>query len=150
MISNENAQNSEKPAKKPGNLDRKHIAAIRTAEGIRVGVIAKALDVRPETVSRWRQEPAFVALVAHYRREILQGAADRMRSLTNKAVQTVESILDAADAAPEDKLRAAKLILEQTKPLGDGMDHPDLHGRYRVQFVGDGEQEGYRLIDTFE
>lgn len=141
---------SHETASKTENSDRKHIAALRTAGGARARDIAKELEVRPETVSRWRQEPAFQAFVAHYRREILQAAADRMRSLTNKAVATIEGILDNPDAPPEDRLRAAKLILEQTKPLAEGMDHADLHGRYRVQFVADGDQEGFKLVQPYE
>lgn len=137
-------------ASKVENLDRKHIAAIRTAEGMKACDIAKQLEVRPETVSRWRQEPAFAALVAHYRRDILQGAADRIRDLTGKAVATIEAILDNPDAPPEDRLRAAKLILEQTKPLAEGMDHADLHGRYKVAFVSEDGEECMRLVDPYK
>jgi hypothetical protein len=68
---------------------------------------ASAVEVTRETVNRWRnRNPYFQAVLNRRRKELWEGAHERMRCLVNKAVETLENSLD------EGNLRAAVEILK--------------------------------------
>ena len=72
--------------------------------------VAKELDVSPETISHWRQNATFKALVNELNWEALNHARDQMRALTSKAVWTVKDVMQngKTDAA---RLKAAEIVL---------------------------------------
>jgi hypothetical protein len=70
-----------------------------------------ALDVAPETVSRWRKKPEYVAAIEAILNEARSEVAGRMVELTNKALDVVEQTLEYPfDRAL--KLRAAVALLQ--------------------------------------
>ena len=93
--------------------------------------IAETCEVTPETVSRWRQMPPFIAAV----NSILKDAQDevrlRLRSLTGVALDTIESVLTSEEIPPNLRLQAALKVLElnQASDLvkrGIGSNDPDV------------------------
>lgn len=81
----------------------------RGATGIET---ARVLDIAPETVSRWRREPAFTA---ELRRAIELGKdgdpRTRVEALTPRALDALEAVLTNAKTDPALKVRAAEVLL---------------------------------------
>ena len=79
---------------------------------------AEALGVRLQTIWDWRDnDPRFIAELNRQRVELWSEARERLKSLANRALDTVELQLDSGD--PKASLSAAKYILQGTRLLGD-------------------------------
>ncbi len=74
--------------------------------------IAETLDNSEFTVSRWRQEPGFIAAVNEILRDSREAARERLRSLVGKAVDTIEASLNDAELSASERLKAAFKIIE--------------------------------------
>lgn len=91
---------------------------------------AAAVGVAEETVSRWcNSDPEFIATLNLRRRELWESAADRLRSLTTLAI---DSLTDILENSTDDsvKLRAALGVLKagalaQLAPPGPEETDPD-------------------------
>ena len=81
------------------------------AAGWRGVDIAEHLDVAPETVSRWRKKPEYVAAIEAILSEAHSEAAGRMVELTDKALDVLEETLDYKYDR-RIKLRAAIALLQ--------------------------------------
>jgi len=74
--------------------------------------IAEALDNSEFTVSRWRQEPAFVAAVNAMLRDSQEAARERLRALAGEALDVIEASLADAELSPGERLKAAFKVIE--------------------------------------
>lgn len=93
--------------------------------------IAEACEVTPETVSRWRQMPLFIAAVNSILKDSQNEVRLRLRSLTGVALDMIESILTNEEIPPNLRLQAALKVLElnQISDLvnsGVGSNDPDV------------------------
>ena len=81
---------------------------------------ALAVGVARETVTRWRNDnPYFAAELNKLRKQIWGTNQDRLRSLTTKAVDTIETALDAGDSkAAVEVLKAVGLYGQVKEPSG--------------------------------
>jgi len=94
-----------------GLTDQQREGARLAAAGWRGVDIAEHLDVAPETVSRWRKKPEFIAAIEAILNEVRSEVAGRMVELTDKALDVVEQTLEHPfDRAL--KLRAAVALLQ--------------------------------------
>lgn len=89
---------------------------------------ADALGVHRATLYRWRQEPAFAAVLKRRQDELYAAAVDQMRGSLVKAIRTVSEELDSRSV--DGRLRAAYRLLpyvgspklrpaEETTPAAD-------------------------------
>jgi hypothetical protein len=102
-----------------GLTDQQREGARLAAAGWRGVDIAEHLDVAPETVSRWRKKPEYVAAIEAILSEARSEVAGRMVELTDKALDVVEQTLEHPfDRAL--KLRAAVALL-QVSGIGRAM-----------------------------
>ena len=81
---------------------------------------ALAVGVVRETVTRWRNDNPYFAAELNKQRKLIWGTnQDRLRSLTTKAVDTIETALDAGDSkAAVEVLKAVGLYGQVTPPTG--------------------------------
>ena len=81
---------------------------------------ALAMGVARETVTRWRNDNPHFAAELNKQRKLIWGTnQDRLRSLTTKAVDTIETALDAGDSkAAVEVLKAVGLYGQVTQPSG--------------------------------
>ena len=81
---------------------------------------AKAVGVARETVNRWRNENPYFAAELNKQRKQLWGAnGDRLRALTTKAVDAIETALDAGDSkAAIEVLKAVGIYGAMEAPSG--------------------------------
>ena len=81
---------------------------------------ALAVGVARETVTRWRNDNPYFAAELNKQRKLIWGTnQDRLRSLTTKAVDTIETALDAGDSkAAVEVLKAVGLYGQVTPPSG--------------------------------
>ncbi len=96
-------------------------AAELVAAGLTGRQIAETLDNSEFTVSRWRQDPAFIASVNGILRDSREAARERLRSLVGKAVDTIEASLNDAELSASERLKAAFKIIEM---VGIHADEP--------------------------
>ena len=81
---------------------------------------AQSVGVARETVTRWRNDNPYFAAELNKQRKLIWGTnQDRLRSLTTKAVDTIETALDAGDSkAAVEVLKAVGLYGQVTPPTG--------------------------------
>jgi hypothetical protein len=81
---------------------------------------ALAVGVARETVTRWRNDNPYFAAELNKQRKLIWGTnQDRLRSLTTKAVDTIETALDAGDSkAAVEVLKAVGLYGQVKEPSG--------------------------------
>ena len=72
---------------------------------------AERCGVNERTLRKWLAEPEFKAEHAAARRAIFEASINRIQALNAKAVDTLDALLDVADA-PSVRLGAAKTIVE--------------------------------------
>jgi hypothetical protein len=71
---------------------------------------AEAVGVAPYTVSRWFQQPEFMATLNERRQDIYEANTERLRSLAAKALDVVEDALDSDSESV--RLKAASQVLK--------------------------------------
>ena len=115
----ESNNSSQKP---PGtNLSVQELNAIDIlVQGKTDQETALAVGVVRETVTRWRNDNPYFAAELNKQRKLIWGTnQDRLRSLTTKAVDTIETALDAGDSkAAVEVLKAVGLYGQVTPPSG--------------------------------
>jgi hypothetical protein len=74
---------------------------------------AEAVGVARNTVSRWFQDPFFVAALNARRLDVQEANVERLRSLTERALAVLENALD--DPNPKVRMQAAMQILQAVK-----------------------------------
>jgi hypothetical protein len=79
---------------------------------------AEAVGVARQTIWEWRNhDPLFIAELNRQKSEMWTEARERLKSLANRALDTIEQQLDSGD--PKASLAAAKYILQGTRLLGE-------------------------------
>ena len=81
------------------------------AMGAGCGETAEAIEVRPETISRWRKDPRFAELVSDIINEKMDGARNRLADLVPDALEVLEYAMSPKCFA-ETRLRAAVAVLK--------------------------------------
>ena len=84
---------------------------------------ALAVGLVRETVTRWRNDNPHFAAKLNKQRQLLWGTGqDRLRSLVNKAVDTIDAALDAGDTKAAVELLKAVGLYGQVKPPSGPVD----------------------------
>lgn len=91
--------------------DQQREGAIMAAKGHTCKEISIRLNVRPETVSRWKHVPNYQNLVYLTAEEARQAMVKRMDCLVEQAMDALEATLSRWDE-PKLRLQAAIKILE--------------------------------------
>ena len=91
--------------------DQQRAGAVLAAMGYTCKEISSKLNVRQETVSRWKQLPHYQELVYITAEESRQAMVSRMDDLLGKAMDALEATLSRWDD-PKLRLTAAIKILE--------------------------------------
>jgi len=94
-----------------GLTDQQREGARLAAAGWRGIDIAEHLDVAPETVSRWRKKPEYVAAIEAILSEARSEVVGRMVELTDKALGVMDDMLEYRYDSSL-KLRAAIALLQ--------------------------------------
>jgi hypothetical protein len=94
-----------------GLTDQQREGARLAAAGWRGIDIAEHLDVTPETVSRWRKKPEYIAAIEAILSEARSEVAGRMIELTDKALGVMDDMLEYRYDSSL-KLRAAIALLQ--------------------------------------
>jgi hypothetical protein len=118
----ESNNSSQKP---PGtNLSVEQLNAIDIlVQGKTDQETARSVGVARETVTRWRNDNPYFAAELNKQRKLIWGTnQDRLRSLTTKAVDTIETALDAGDSKAAVEVLKAVGLYGQVKPPGGPVD----------------------------
>jgi hypothetical protein len=91
-------------------LNDKQLAAIEMLVlGKAVGAVAKAVEIDPRTLHRWRQDELFRAALAERRSQVWGPATDRLKDLVHPSLEVLaEHLADRYDRA---RFRAASTVL---------------------------------------
>lgn len=90
-------------------------AIVLIASGLNNKRVAKQLDIAQETVSRWKSDYNFRALLNQQLNSNHQFNQNKLRSLTSTALSTIEQVMTDEDAPHRDRMTAALKIIELTK-----------------------------------
>ena len=117
-------------------LSAKQISVINTLiAGSSVTDAAKAAGVDRSTVHRWFNSDAqFVAEHNQQRSELVQAQREKLRSLSDKALELIEKLLNDGEASGSLRLRAALAILDRQGLEGSvigSTDATDIESRWR-------------------
>lgn len=77
--------------------------------GTSLGAVARTLGIDPSTLYRWRHDETFSAELDLRRRELWDGAAERLRALVHPAIDVLEE--EVHDEYDRSRIRAAGMIL---------------------------------------
>mgnify|MGYP003459747024 CR=1 FL=1 len=72
----------------------------------------KAAHISKATANRIEQEPDFIEQYNKIRRQAMEQTSNKLQGLAAKAVDTLASVMDSEEAAPTEKTRAAKIVLD--------------------------------------
>ena len=89
-------------------------AAFLLAAGTNGKDVAESVGVTPSTISVWKVNPRFEALINQIKEEALENARDGMRGLCFKAVSQIENLMENS---PSDAVRL-KACVEVLKMSG--------------------------------
>jgi transposase-like protein len=91
------------------NMTRKKLAIIGLGSGLTVADAAEMASVSRNTIYRWLEDEDFIHAVDHYRSEMITGIANKMVTLTMRALEVLEEILESDNE--NTRLRAAAALL---------------------------------------
>src|SRR5688572_24827383 len=89
--------------------DRQRIAIDLLLAGKTAVTVAERVEVDARTLYRWRHEESFRAELERRRRELWDGAAERLRALVHPALDVLEE--EVRDVYDLSRVRAASMIL---------------------------------------
>ena len=92
--------------------EKQQQAVILFASGQTCKQVADQLNVTPKTISTWRSDHEFMAVLNTHLQDIQQANSERLRNLGTAALDTIEEIMTDKTIAPKDRLNAAVKILE--------------------------------------
>lgn len=99
--------------------------------------IAEELGISRTTLWRWRDDAEFQAVLNQRRKEIYKAHTERLRSLTHKALDTLEEAIEEGD------VKTAKWLLENAPGAG-GKTDPQ-----RIRKSKEKNRELNNLLDSF-
>lgn len=103
--------------------ETQHQAIIMLAGGQPASSVAIALNVRKETISRWKQLPEFQAELNILLEDIRESTRNRLASMAEKALEVLEQDLQSTDN-PTRRSRTAFKILQLVG--GNTLAFPDV------------------------
>jgi hypothetical protein len=108
--------------------DRQRLAIELLLAGTTLAKVAERVQVTPRTLYAWRQDESFRAELERRRRELWEGAAERLRALVHPALDVLEE--EVRDEYDRSRMRAVGMILRFTDlrksvPPGKGEDYTD-------------------------
>lgn len=92
--------------------EKQEQAVILFTSGKTCKQVAEQLNVTPKTISAWRSDPEFMAVLNSRLKDIQQANSERLRNLGMAALDTIEEIMTDKTIAPKERLNAAVKILE--------------------------------------
>ncbi len=109
----ENVRKSPVLAKNQDVLSERQRAAIELlVAGKSLATVAEQVEIDPRTLYRWRRDETFRAALGRRRRELWDGAAERMRALIHPALDVLEE--EVHDVYDRSRMRAVGMILRFT------------------------------------
>lgn len=90
------------------------LAANLIASGLSVRTIAKEINVREETICRWKKNNAFKQSITKYQKEYLSNIEKAHFSLIQKAMFNIDKVLDDENTSIEDKAELSIKYLRTT------------------------------------
>jgi predicted transcriptional regulator len=99
------------PALRPKQV----LAATLLVQGQQGKQVAAMLNISEETVSRWRQQPAFQAMLHQLLQETIDATKLGMLSLTVKAINELHNLVGSFSDATS--LKACALVLNRVGPV---------------------------------
>jgi len=69
-----------------------HIAALKLASGEKAGVVARSLNLKPQTLSRLQKQPQFMELVENYRQEFVTQAVSTFQLMELVSMEAVGAL----------------------------------------------------------
>lgn len=103
----------KKPQEETGLTPSQEKAALLLAGGMTAREVASAINCTPETISRWKAQPAFEAYYNAIRWDTLEAGRERLRSGVMEAINELLSIAKSGNS-DEARRRACMNILELT------------------------------------
>ncbi len=89
--------------------ERQHAAIVLMVAGKSLATVAEQVEIDPRTLHRWRQDETFRAELDRRRREVWDGAAERLRALIHPAIDVLEQ--EVHEVYDLSRMRAAGMIL---------------------------------------
>jgi transposase-like protein len=91
------------------------LAAQMLATGQSGRDVAKALNIAPETISRWRQQAEFKNYLDRFLSEASEATRQRLETLMKRAINLIEESIDEPSLSPKDRFSMGVKILELCK-----------------------------------
>lgn len=83
---------------------------------------AKVARVAEVTIHRWLNDPAFSAALKESRERVFESTLAALQGATTKAVETLLSVMNDAQAPAQVKVSAAKTVLDSAFRARDQLD----------------------------
>ncbi len=83
---------------------------------------ARIAEVGPDTVNRWFKEERFQAAIRTAESEMLSSVSRNLTRVGEKAIATLEAVLDSSTAPAHVKVRAADTVLARLIPVRELVD----------------------------
>jgi len=96
------------------------LAALLFARSVREA--AEKANVAERTAWRWMNEPAVRRAWAEMQSLMLQNAVQRVVSVVDKAMSTLEHVMDGERYSPASRVSAARVVIGLAARLADGAD----------------------------
>ena len=106
---------SGQPNKARKLKERQSIAVDMLAGGSTGREVAIRLGVREETISRWRNNPVFIAALNQQLTEQRTATAQKLRRLAVRAMDNLEAFFDDSDASIHLRMTIAVKVLQMLK-----------------------------------
>lgn len=87
-------------------------AAILLSTGLSGSAVAMQVGITAETISRWKLSPDFLAAINAHQKERVSVAREKLRELAQKAVSTIDGLMDSKSEGI--RLKAAVSLLKLT------------------------------------
>lgn len=104
------------------------------AMGATVTAAAKLAVVSRPTIYKWRMDPVFNQALVFAKQEHAISVHDRLQTLTTKALDKLEEVLDNPKSSPSVILKAALAILNRKNWSLPSEDAKDIHKEIRAAF----------------
>ena len=112
-MSRKTAQPKVEPTEVDPALGLKQTACImHLCQGETQRAVAGLLSIDEATISRWKQDPAFLAALNAAQADVQAATVEKLRNLQTKALDTLADLLDSSE--PRIKLSAASAILSRS------------------------------------
>ncbi len=98
---------------------QKDLAAFLLARGMLGKDVAKEVGVTPETISHWKHDKHFLALMNEYKLEIVESLREKLRLIAGKALATLDHLMD--NGSDPVKVNACSAVLKHA-----GFKSPEL------------------------